>query len=220
MAVHRGRRGSSRGRDNYERRDPGHVLSVLRDAPDVRRIPRVPQVQNPAEVLGARDARDAVRGEAARAGRHGVALAVRGLLYRTKRAPPDGDLVRRMEGEVIAIASGYRSLGEGKLATRLENAAPHLYVRDASGTAPYEQRGRKAAPPRCDPDPDQEAPRDLGGDEGVQQDHDRRAGPAQAGPERLRRVLPAYRRPDRLRNRARIAQIGVDLDPTRERDVL
>jgi len=31
-----------------------------------------------------------------------------------------------MEQEVIAIASGYRSLGEGKLATRLEKAAPCL----------------------------------------------------------------------------------------------
>jgi len=33
-----------------------------------------------------------------------------------------------MEAEVLAIASGYRSLGEGKLAARLEDAAPNLFT--------------------------------------------------------------------------------------------
>ena len=36
--------------------------------------------------------------------------------------------MRRMEGEVLEIAAGYRSLGEGRLATRLENAAPYLFT--------------------------------------------------------------------------------------------
>ena len=50
--------------------------------------------------------------------------------------------------------------------------------------------GPKGDPPRRDPCHDQEAPRGRG-DECVSQDHDLRAGPAQAGPGRLRRVLPA-----------------------------
>ena len=51
-----------------------------------------------------------------------------GLLHEAKRAPPDGDLARRMEREALAIASGYRSLGEDKFATKLENAAPNLFT--------------------------------------------------------------------------------------------
>ena len=51
-----------------------------------------------------------------------------GLLHRAKRAPPGADLGRRMEREVIAIAPGYRPLGEGKPAARLENAAPCLFT--------------------------------------------------------------------------------------------
>ena len=31
-----------------------------------------------------------------------------------------------MEDEVLEIAAGYRALGEGRLATRLENAAPYF----------------------------------------------------------------------------------------------
>ena len=67
---------------------------------------------------------------AKRCGPAGTALHERfaGLLHRAKRAPPDEDLVRRMEGEVLEIAAGYRSLGEGRLATRLENAAPYLFT--------------------------------------------------------------------------------------------
>ena len=51
-----------------------------------------------------------------------------GLLHEAKRAPPDGDLVRRMVREALAIASGHRSLGEDRLATKLENAAPNLFT--------------------------------------------------------------------------------------------
>ena len=47
---------------------------------------------------------------------------------------------------------------------------------------------RRAAPPRRDTAPDQQAPRDLGG--GVKQDPDLRADLAQAGPECLWQVLP------------------------------
>ena len=70
-----------------------------------------------------------------------------------------------MEGEVLEIAAGYRSLGEGRLATRLENAAPYLFT--------------FVTHPELHPT-----------NEGVRQDHDMRADLAQAGPERLRRVLP------------------------------
>ena len=67
---------------------------------------------------------------AKRCGPAGTALHERfaGLLHRAKRAPPDEDLVRRMEGEVLEIAAGCRALGDGKLATRLENAAPYLFT--------------------------------------------------------------------------------------------
>ena len=67
---------------------------------------------------------------AQRHGPPGEALRERlaGLLHEAKRAPPDEGLVRRMEREALAIASGYRSLGEDKFATKPENAAPNLFT--------------------------------------------------------------------------------------------